>query len=310
MKFKAIKNSVLAASALATLGLSGCFTKPYMRDEIAKRVAMPAFMTDRQIAIDPFVITTWERMHERNAPATIYIEGDGLNWVSPKSKSLDPTPPNPVALHLAAHDLSENVAYLARPCQFTKLTDVTKPCDSAYWTNKRYAPEVIDTMSKALDDIKAQYGIDGFHLVGYSGGGAVAAILAAKRDDVLSLRTVAGNLDHEVHSNYHEVSPLTGSLNAVDFVGNLRDVPQHHYIGGQDEIVPPAILQSYLQTLGETNCVSYTFVQEAGHDEGWVEKWPELLKETAACSGPIQPADTGFIAADPKFMERPPADKP
>ncbi len=309
MKLRNFRAAILAASALATLGLSAC-DKPYVRDEVAKRVAMPAFMVKREVPVAPFNITVWERMHVKNAPATIYIEGDGLNWLTPRDKSMDPTPPNPVALHLAAHDNASNVGYIARPCQFTKLTDKNKPCDNAYWTNKRYAPEVVDTISKVLDDMKAQYGIDGFNLVGYSGGGAVAAILAAKRDDVLSLRTVAGNLDHEVHSAYHEVTPLTGSLNAVDFVGNLRDVPQHHYIGGQDDVVPPAILHSYLQALGETNCVSYTFIQESAHDEGWVEKWPELLKKPAECAGPVQPADLNFPVSEPAFMPRPAPEKP
>lgn len=280
---KASRLSILAL--LCLLIVTGCATRYYMRDETAQRLAAPAFMLKRTVAAAPFELTLYERMHERYAPATIYIEGDGLNWVSPNRISLDPTPTNPVALHLSVMDNSKNVAYIARPCQYTKLIRDDKPCDPAFWTSKRYSSEVIESIGVAIDNIKRRYDITKVNLVGFSGGGAVAAILAATRDDVASLRTVAGNLDHKTHSTYHEVSPLRGSLNAIDYAPALKDIPQRHFIGGQDEIVPPAILHSYLQALGKTNCAQYTYVQEAEHGAGWVDKWPQLLKEPVECHG-------------------------
>lgn len=284
MAFSSLKKMSLMAGVCLTLG--AC-SSDIIREEIADRIAHPAFMVERTVAAAPFEITVWERMHENHAEATIYIEGDGLNWVSPNSPSLDPTPVTPVALQLAAMDKASNVGYIARPCQYTKNLDKNTPCDMKYWTGARYAPEVVQAMNTTLDNMKALYDLTGFHLVGFSGGGAVAAILAAQRDDVVSLRTVAGNLDHKTHSLHHEVSPLTGSLNAVDYSASLRDMPQHHFIGGQDEIVPPAILHSYLQAVGDTNCVHYTMIQEAEHDTGWVEKWPTLLKKPTECKGPV-----------------------
>lgn len=272
----------------AVLVLAGCITKPYMRHEVANRVASPAFMIERKIDAAPFEITVYERMHKRNASANVYIEGDGLNWISPSQRSLDPTPKNPMGLHLASFDKAKNVVWMARPCQYSKLISASTPCDSKYWTNARYSETVVDSMSAALDEIRRRYDIEGFNLVGYSGGGAVAAVLAAKRNDVLSLRTIAGNLDHEVHSEIHGVTGLYNSLNAIDFVDDLRDIPQHHFIGGQDEIVPPAILYSYLQALGPTNCVDYTLIQEAGHERSWVEKWPELMKKKMGCEGGLK----------------------
>ena len=87
-------------SALAVL--AGCGTSSLtMRHEVAERLATPAWMIERRIPAAPFSLTAYERMHERFAPANIYIEGDGLAWLSKRQKSLNPTPMNPVALHLA-----------------------------------------------------------------------------------------------------------------------------------------------------------------------------------------------------------------
>jgi uncharacterized protein YqeY len=48
------------------------------------------------------------------------------------------------------------------------------------------------------------------------------------------------------------------------------------------------ILQSYLQAVGPSNCVQYKLIQEADHESGWVDKWPELLAIQPACAGPVQ----------------------
>ncbi len=50
---------------------------------------------------------------------TIYIEGDGLAWISRSIISPDPIPINPIGLKLALqHTQHKVVAYLARPCQY------------------------------------------------------------------------------------------------------------------------------------------------------------------------------------------------
>ena len=126
---------------------------------------------------------------------TVYIEGDGLAWRTRSIPSTNPTPIDPVGLKLAlAHPLG-NAAYLARPCQYVG-GHTARGCDQSYWTNKRFAREVIESSNEALTTLKLEFGARHLQLVGYSGGGAVAALLAAKRDDVIRLVTVAGNLEH------------------------------------------------------------------------------------------------------------------
>lgn len=297
--------ALLASSAL----LSACTNQPVMREQVAKRMASPAWMIEREIAAAPFAMTAYERMHKNHAPATVYIEGDGLAWTSRNSASLDPTPTNPVALNMAVMDKSPNVAYLARPCQFTKMLDKATPCPAKYWTSQRFAPEVLESMNAALDNIKRMYDITEFNLVGFSGGGNIAALLAAKRPDVVSLRTVAGNLDHRFHSEYHKVSYLDGSLNAIDVAGQLSDMPQRHFVGGQDTIVPPAISAKFVQALGSDRCADVTFIQEAEHDNGWADKWPELLKMPVACKTPkVVQEFTPY--EEPKRVERDKPEKP
>jgi len=267
----------------ASLGLGACYLDAAdMRLETAKRIAMPSFLLHREIKAEPFLLTAHERIHERGRAATVYIEGDGVAWVGKKRPSLDPTPRNPVALHLASRDNGPNVIYLARPCQFSQLT-TEEACDMKYWTSDRFSPEVIQSMNAALDNIKRKYDIPAFNLVGFSGGGAVAALLTAQRGDVASLRTVAGNLDHVTLNALHGVSQMPNSLNPVDIAPQTATVPQHHFIGEWDEVVTPADYDSFRAAAGPSTCMRSSMVKEATHEKGWVDIWPELLKAPLDC---------------------------
>jgi hypothetical protein len=279
-----MKYTFLNLFIVFALVLTGCTaTRAFYRSETAQRLAAPAYMVERQIPAGQFILTAFERLRARGDVANIYIEGDGQAWLSKSMKSGDPTPVHPLALHLASKDSADNVIYLARPCQYTK----GKGCHPDYWGQKRFAPEVINAYVRALDNIKAHYGIRGFHVIGYSGGGAVATLLAAERDDVLSLRTVAGNLDHTQHSALHGVSVLGGSLNPVDHVSHLRTMPQLHFVGQFDEIVPESIARRYMDALGDTNCAKIEHVADVNHEDGWVNRWPELLRMKPVCASPI-----------------------
>ena len=68
----------------------------------------------------------------------------------------------------AVLDGADNVFYLARPCQYSKMIDETL-CEQEYWTSHRFAPEVIDAMNVALDDMKQRHSISKFHLISLLG---------------------------------------------------------------------------------------------------------------------------------------------
>lgn len=308
---KLVLSSILATGVL----LAGCMDYKMSRWETAKRLTGPTFMVDRELQAGEFVLTLFERIHKRGGSAHVYIEGDDVETGS------NPTPKNPIGLHMATRDKSSNVIYIARPCQYSKTYNKfketpmeDKTCDVKYSKTHRFAPEVIASYNAALDELKKRWGIRSFDLYGHSGGGAIAALLAADRDDITSLTTVAGNLDHKAYSNSlirrktnskYVFEPLEGSLNPVDVAYKTKDIPQYHYIGGSDDVMPPAALYSYLSAIGPTNCVYYDIIQENNYTDGWVDKWPELLKEKPVCRGIEAPVDT--IEIQPQTIEMPEA---
>ncbi len=276
------------AGLVSVVALGGCIatTFPYMRAETAQRIAAPAWMIKRDIVAAPYQLRAYERIHERGGVANIYIEGEGSEFTSPLEWKDNPTPKNPVALHLASKDRAENVIYLARPCQYNETISKTA-CDQRSWKEDRFSPEVIESFNIALDDIINRYDIKAVNLIGYSGGAAIATLLAAKRKDVLSIRTVSGILDHKMQRSILEMEELENSLNPVDVAPQLKRTPQYHFIGGQDRFVPPAVLHSYLQAMPQSNCVQTMLVQEARYEEGWVNKWSELLALPVTCYGKV-----------------------
>jgi len=289
MPFQATFTRSLLAVGLSAVLLTGCGTHSVMKDDTVKRTALPVFMLERNIPAQDFIIEARERVYEKFKPATVYIEGDGVAFYDDVSVSDDPTPVDPVALRLAAQDSGANVIWLARPCNITKGWKHGSQCPSDFWTGKRFAPEVIDNYQTVLDNIKATYGIPSFHLVGYDGGAAVATILAAQRSDILSLRTVAGNLDPRTTAELHNVVYSDESLSPIDFAPAVADLPQRHFLGKLDRTTPPAVYNSFAQSVADGHCMNVTMVDNADHVLGWVEQWSVLKDMPLDCAAPPQP---------------------
>jgi alpha/beta hydrolase fold len=207
---------------------------------------------------------------------SIYLEGDGLAWVKPTIPSTNPTPINPLALKLALLDTNPT-AYLARPCQYI-AADQSKNCIQKYWTSHRFAPEVIASANQAINQIKRKFGATKLILVGYSGGGAVAALAAAKRNDVIKLVTVAANLDHMRWTQQNNISPLSGSLNAADAWLALQKIPQQHYVGGRDDIINENIVRSYTSRFRITNNIKIEVLPTFDHHCCWESIWPSIVE--------------------------------
>lgn len=265
---------ILLAAVLLSLAVAACDLVPWRgQGEPQSLVAMPANFIHRPIHTQKFTLLSHERVRTSGQVAAVYIDGDGVSWKAPRGRL--PVPKTPVALKLAIKDVTANVIYLGRPCQFAK----TENCSDEYLGSKRFSPEVIDAMNAALDDIKARYKVFGFNLTGYSGGGAIAALLAARRGDVLSLRTVAGTLDTVAFVNLHNGEALAGSLSPADVAARLLPVPQKHFIGANDTVVTSAVGEGFIRASGRPDCLALTSVDGATHETGWEEKWPELLEQ-------------------------------
>lgn len=258
---------------------------PEEREAVTSRLAAAQGWQRLDIAVPPFVLAAFlptPLAHGGAAGQTlsVYLEGDGLAWLTATRPSPDPTPLVPMALLLAQADPGP-AAVLARPCQYARLA--AGVCDSRYWTSHRFAPEVIAAVNLAISKLKEMSGADGLRLVGYSGGAAVAALVAAGREDVRELITVAGNLDHAAWTRLHRLSPLHGSLNPLDAAPALARLPQRHFVGSRDAIVPARIARSFLAGQGRGGCASLQVVPGAEHSLGWPERWPALLRSPVPC---------------------------
>ncbi|MBL4744297.1 MAG: alpha/beta hydrolase [Cycloclasticus sp.] len=206
---------------------------------------------------------------------TVYIEGDGFAWRTRSIPSTDPTPINPIGLKLALNHPDGNAAYLARPCQYTSGNNV-RGCEKTYWTDKRFSEDVIAASNQAITALKEKFGATQLQLVGYSGGGAVAALLTARRSDVIRLITVAGNLDHHAWTDAKQISPLTGSLNPADYWQALSNIEQVHFTGGNDLIIGNVVAQSYKQHFSDDGEISIISLPNFDHHCCWVEQWNRL----------------------------------
>lgn len=221
----------------------------------------------------PFELLSLRRLRSGRR-LTIYIEGDGAAWLSPYHPPADPTPLRPVALALAAADETASVAYLGRPCQYLDRTAL-RECSSEYWQRRRFAPEVIHAYLAAIDVIKAAAGAERLILVGYSGGGTIAALLAARREDVDKLVTVAAPLALDAWTLLHGVSKLEGSLDPAAMGKVGTGTMAVHFVGERDKVVPPALVEVYAAIRGER----VVRVPDNDHECCWARDWPRLLEE-------------------------------
>ncbi len=208
----------------------------------------------------------------------VYIEGDGLAWRTRRHLAAHPTPVNPLALRLMLVDPSPDKLYIARPCQFVQ----TDFCHPRFWSTDRYHADVIAAVAEVLMRHKQAHGYAQVELVGYSGGASVALLLASVYGEVLSVlsvRTVSGNLDPTEFCKLHHVTPLSGSLNPVDFPDALQSIPQLHFVGSKDTVVPVDIFYSYLKHFSESQLIKLEVVPDVGHHNGWVDQWLRLVQQ-------------------------------
>ena len=205
----------------------------------------------------------------------VYLEGDGRPWSTGERIALDPTPDEPLMLELMAQDAAPSV-FLGRPCYFN-LSDPA--CAPVWWTDRRYSTEVVASLSRALDSLCAGYA--GLVLIEHSGGGALAMLLAARRDDVRMVVTLAGNLSTRAWADEHGYTPLYGSLDPAGEPPLGPHIAQLHLLGERDTVISLSMLSAALkvQPGAETR-----LVPDADHSCCWSKLWPQVLSEVQAAT--------------------------
>jgi pimeloyl-ACP methyl ester carboxylesterase len=254
------------------LALAGCQSRVDLQSASSGSALMP-----QTLATAPWPVQALLPAAGHYPDLRVYIEGDGHAWATRSQPSTDPTPMHSLMIDLAVKD-RHPAAYLARPCQFVMAAN----CEAGLWTARRFSPQVLAAMNMALDQLKRRLGVERFELVGHSGGGAIALVLAATRHDVVQVQTLAGNLDPDFWSRVQGLDPLQDAQLPLAWRTSLRIIAQRHFVGLEDPVVPPSVARSYVTALGG-QCVEVLAIH-ADHARGYENSWAQNADRPVRCN--------------------------
>lgn len=133
-------------------------------------------------------------------------------------------------------------------------------------------------MNDAIEAARIEAGASRLELVGFSGGGVVATLIAGRRDDVSMLVTLGAPLDLAAWSTHHAVSPLEGSIDPAAASGPPPATWQIHLVGARDEIVPPKLVADYVESRPERQSVSWERIEDYDHACCWIDEWAARIE--------------------------------
>lgn len=253
--------------AACLIGLIGCATPS---ERFADRARAYGFKRHTVVG-ETFTHETFaNRRIGEDHTLHVYLGGDGTPWIDGRPAA-DPTQHVPLALALMAVE-SGPALYLGRPCYHGKRHSAG--CHGWLWTDGRYNDAVVTSMAAALDRIVARYRYARVVLIGHSGGGALAMLLAPRSRGVVAVVTIAANLDIDAWSDLHGYGRLTGSLNPARQPPLAKPLIQMHFAGGRDRVVPPKIVKAGLR-----DGLRLTVIPQYDHLCCWTAFWPQVLAQ-------------------------------
>lgn len=230
---------------LLALLLSGCsWIAPNPSGFISKKIETENLLT----------FSVWEKEGiESGKHLRIYLEGDG-----------NPNPSDRIALYYAEQDETKNVVYIARPCQWSE-DKICKTKPDLYKEN-RFHPEIIREIEEVVLYLKSKYKAPTVELIGYDGGATVALNLATQMD-VKRVITIAGILDTNAYTRYNDLPEMTDAQNPADKLAILADVPQIHYVGGEDKITPKRGAERFVGKMNHPKSAVVKSIADVGHTD-------------------------------------------
>ena len=63
----------------------------------------------------------------------------------------------------------------------------------------------------------------------------------------------------------------------------LSDLPQIHFVGSGDTVVPPFVGRAFARQTGDS-CARVVEIADATHATGWTERWTDLMRLTPRCT--------------------------
>lgn len=201
----------------------------------------------------------------------VYLDGDGTPWERKRWISADPTARNPLILRLMRQDDTASVL-LGRPCYYGLQSDTG--CDNRYWTTHRYSKEIIHSMVLALNAWLTEHFYNEVVLIGYSGGGSIALLIADKIQKISKVVTIAANLNVQAWSDFHGYPTLINSLDPADNANPPTGIKQIHIAGKDDKISPAFIIRKFAKRWKQAE-----YYEFAGNDHAccWEQEWTNIL---------------------------------
>ena len=199
----------------------------------------------------------------------VYIEGDGVAWQWRFFISDDPTPRRGLMLSLMGQDTG-NTLYVGRPCYFGLAVD--QQCHADYWTFSRFSEKVVNSMVEVIAKRTADF--KDVVLIGHSGGGALALLIAERLPKTVAVVTVAGNIDTDAWVGHHRYTPLYGSLNPVKRKPLPSSIRQLHLVGGQDTVMPPGLVKDWVRRQSGAELWE---IPDNSHLCCWQDQWSKVL---------------------------------
>ena len=205
----------------------------------------------------------------------VYLGGDGTPWIQNRYPAIDPTPRQSIMLKLMQMDNVESL-YLGRPCYHQTNETQNSNCRRALWTEKRYAKIVIESMAMALQSYLQKRHQPKLVLLGFSGGGTLAMLLAPYFPETIAVVTLAGNLDIEAWTQHHHYSPLTGSLNPAKQKILASSIQQIHLWGENDQNIRDWMIKPVIKRQKRAKFIA---IPNANHHCCWDQQWLNVLKK-------------------------------
>jgi hypothetical protein len=260
-------NNVRCAAALCgALLLVACASPSQRMDRAAQR----AGLTRSVVQGTSFRHLVYAKS-SANSPAeelTVFLEGDGIPWIGGRIPADDPTTRDALALHLMIKSGGRSL-YVARPC-YQEMHDAT--CSAELWTFARYSDAIVNSMTKVIEMKAAELNPQRIRLVGYSGGGVLAVLVAERLNNIDSVVTIAANLDVNAWATHHGYLPLHDSLNPAQ---SALPHPWHeiHLQGALDETVPVASTRAYFKNFATAKSIAF---DRYDHVCCWVRDWDKV----------------------------------